>query len=319
MGSYFSYVSDPGNIHSLSINLASLGTTFRDLGEWILSKSLYRFINQFFAFILAKSHVYTFYKTTIQVGIFLIFYGIFLNFKKSHKLNEKQNVLMNFIKFTFILTLLLFYLSQFFVYFFDIPLISTVISLFYQVFRLRLFELFSGYWAIIFVLAFNHIIIRIKEKYVKVKRKKLSIKRISRFSKISIFSLIIFTSGFFYFLNFATSNYSMYFNEEQVQAVTFIGNYFEENPLEEKENILLEEFEFNAIYGLIVDVNLEKNYYNFTYVTNYSEFNKDFNLLNCEFIFLNISKLNENFKSNFSLNFEIIYDGMNGYIFSKVK
>ncbi len=319
LGSYYSYVSDPGNVHSLSLNILSLGTIFRDLGEWILSESLYNSINQFFAFILAGSHVYTFYKTTIQVGIFLIFYGIFLKFKKSHKLNEKQNMLVNFFKFTFIFTLLIFYLSQFFVYFFNIPLISNIVNLFYQVLRLRLFELFSGYWAILFVLAFNHIVIRIKEKYVKARRKKFSIKRISRFSKISIFSVIIFTSGFFYLINIATSNYSMYFNEEQVQAVTFIGNYFEENPLEAKENILLEEFEFNAIYGLIVDENLEKNYYNFTYKTNYLEFNDDFNLLNCEFIFLNISKLNENFKANFSLNFEIIYNGNNGFIFSKFK
>jgi len=299
--------------------MSSLGSTFKDFGEWLLFESIYRFINQFFGFIFARTHILSFYKETIQVGMFLIFLGLFLNFKKSHKLNEKQNTLVNFFKFTFILMLSIYFFCQFFVYFFDIPFFSNAINLFYARYRLRLYELFSGYWAVIFVLTFNYIIIKIEKKYLKVKSYQISTKRISRFYKVSLYSFIIFTSSFFYFVNFEKIKYPIYFNEDQIQAVSFIGSYFNENPLGENKTILLEDFDYNQIYGLIVELNLKKKYYNFTANLNYTQFNKEFNSLYCEFVFLNISKLNVNFKSNFSVNFDNLYEGINGYIFSKVK
>lgn len=318
-GSYFSYISDFKKIQSQSINLSSLGPAFRVFGDWLLFGTFYYYINLFFGFIFANTQVLVFYKETIQIGLFLIVLGIFLNFNKYHKLNEKQNNLINFFKFTFILTFLMFIFSEIFILKYYIPFISNAIDIFYEIYRLRLFELFSGFWAVIFVLTFNYITVVIKKKFLKTKSNQIPIKRISQLSKISLIFLIIFTSGFFYFTNFRKINYPINYNEDQLQGVLFIGNYFEENPLEDKKGILLEELISNAIYGLIVDVNLEKNYFNFTGDPSYSKFNNEFNLLNNEFVFLNISKLNDNFKSNFSTNFDTIYEGINGYIFSKVK
>lgn len=319
LGSYFSYVSDPKSIQSLSLNMSSLGSAFKDLGEWLIFESLYRYVDLFIRFIFARTHILSFYKETILVGIFLIFFGLFLNFKKSYKLNEKQNTLVNFIKFTCFLTLIIFYFCQFFVYYFNIPFISNIINLFYTKLRLRLFELFAGYWAIIFVLTFTIITNKIKKKYLKLKRYQVHPKKNSRLFKISLCSLIIFTSSFFYFANFENIDYPTYFNDNQVQAVLYMGNYFNDNPLEDNTTILLEELEYTYVYGLIVDLNLEKEYYNFTINTNYTEFNNELNLLNCEYVFLNISKLNESFKADFTLNFNNINEWTDGYIFSKVK
>ncbi|KKL74347.1 hypothetical protein LCGC14_2065790 [marine sediment metagenome] len=125
--------------------------------------------------------------------------------------------------------------------------------------------------------------------------------------------------GFFYFTNFGNIDFTRYFNHYQVEAISFIGNHFEENPLEDTKGILLEDLNSNSIYGLIVDVNLEKKYYKFTIDLNYSKFNNEFNILNCEFIALNISKLNEYFIANFSNNFDIIYEGTYGFIFATIK
>ena len=318
-GSYFSYVSNPNSVQSLSFNMSSLGSAFKNLGEWLIFESLYRYVDLFFRLIFARTHILSFYKETIQVGIFLIFFGIFLNFKKSYKLNDKQRTLVNFIKFTFILTLIIFYFCQFFVYYFNIPFISNVINLFYVKLRLRLFELFAGYWAIIFVLTFAFITNKIKKKYLKLKRYQAHSKRNSQLFKISFCSFIICTSSFFYFANFENIDYPTNFNDNQVQAVLFVGNYFNGNPLKDNTTILLEELEYNHIYGLIIDLNLEKKYYNFTIKTNYTEFNNEFNILNCEYVLLNISKLNESFKDNFILNFNNINEWTDGYIFSKVK
>jgi len=321
LSSYFSYASKPISV-LLSINTSSLGSVFKNIGEWLLFESFYSYVNQFFRFIFPRTHILSFYKETIQVGIFLIFFGLFLNFKKSYKLNNKQNTMVNFIKFTCILSLITFFFLQFFVYYFDIPFISNVANLFYSKLRLRLFELFAGFWAIIFVLTFRYIANVIKKKCLKLKGYQVPSKRISRFFKISLFSSIIFTSSFFYFVNFERIDYPVYFNDNQVQAVLYVGIYFDENPLEENKTILLEELEtldYNRIYGLIVDINLEKEYFNFTINTSYTEFNNELNLLNCEYVFFNISKLNESFKADFTLNFKNINEGPGGYIFSKVK
>lgn len=319
LDSYLFYFSGTDINLSLFINVTSLGAFFKDLGIWLLFETPYYYIDLFFRTIFGGTHILSFYKETIQVGILLIIIGLFLNFKKSHKLNEKQNTLVNFFKFTFVFTLVILLLTQIFVLYVCYPLFCNVLYRFYEIYRLRLFELFSGYWVIIFVLAFENIIVKIKKKYIKVKKNHIHIKRVSKISKISIVSFIILTSGFFYFINFANIEFGVNFNDNQIQAVSFVGNFFEENPLEDNKGILLEELDSNDIYGLIVEVNLDKKYYNFTADLNYTQFNSEFNILNCEFVFFNISKVNESFIANFSNSFDIIYDGISGYIFGKTR
>ncbi len=320
-----SYLSYATNRKSLELSIISnLGDIFKNIGEWFIFESVYRFFDKFIYFIFDRTHIIGFYKETILVGFFIIFSGLFLNFKKSHKLNEKQNNSVNFIKYSLIFSLITFFLCQFFVYFFNIPFFSTPIEIFYEKYKLRFYEIFSGYWALIFVLAFNYIVIKIKKKYLKLKKYKIPSKRISRFFKISLYSSIIFTSSFFYIINFEKIKFPKYINDDQAEANLYIGDHFEKNPLKENTTILLENLGGNKsvnnrVYGLIVDKNLNKKYYNFTNNLNYSHFYDDFNSLNSKFVFLNISKVNENFKSNFSLEFNTINEWNSGFIFLKVK
>ena len=315
---YFFYFSDLTITQNILLNMLTFGKIFRDFGEWLLFESIYYFINHFFTSVFSAVALLDFYKQTIQIGIILIFIGIFLNFKKFHDLNDKKNNLINFIKFTLILTFLLFEFFRF-ILFFGIPIYYNTIELFFTEYRLRFYELFSGCWAIIFVLTFDYFYLMIKNKYLKLKNTQIPSKRISKLSKISLISLITFTSGFFYLANFGNISHEVYVKKDPLQAVLFIGNYFEQNPLEERSGVLLEDFNSNYFYGLIVDEKLEKKYYNFTNTLNYTKFISDFYLLNCEFVFLNISIVNDNFKTNFSIDFETIHEWSEGYRFSKVK
>ncbi len=260
--SYLFYFSDPNKTQSLFNNMASLGELFRDLGIGILFKSFYYYLNQFFLNLFIGTHFYSFYKETIQVGIILVMIGLFLNYKKYHYINEKQNVLINFFKFIFILVFLLLTFSQILILFACYPIYCNFLWWFYDLYRLRLFELFSGYWAILFVLTFDYIIIMIKEKYLRAKKNRIPTKKFIRYSKISLITVITFTSGFFYITNFGKIEFGINFNKDQLDSILFIGNYFDENPLEDKKRILLENLDSNAIYGLIVDKNLEKKNYN---------------------------------------------------------
>ncbi len=315
---YLFYFKEIEITQNSMIQIPLFGGYFREIGVWFLYESFYRYIHQFFSLIFTPKPLSDFYIYTIQIGIFLLIIGIFINFNKHYRFNEKQNTLIKFFKFTFILTIVIFGLFEL-IYLFEIPIFYDLIKGFFYFFRIRLFELFSGYWAIIFVLTFNYIIISFKKKYLKLKNNKTPSKKINELFNFSHIYLIFLTMGFFYFTNFGNIDFTRYFNHYQVEAISFIGNHFEENPLEDTKGILLEDLNSNSIYGLIVDVNLEKKYYKFTIDLNYSKFNNEFNILNCEFIALNISKLNEYFIANFSNNFDIIYEGTYGFIFATIK
>ena len=315
---YLFYFKEIEITQNSMIQIPLFGGYFREIGVWFLYESFYRYIHQFFSLIFTPKPLSDFYIHTIQIGIFLLIIGIFINFNKHYRFNEKQNTLIKFFKFTFILTIVIFGLFEL-IYLFEIPIFYDLIKGFFYFFRIRLFELFSGYWAIIFVLTFNYIIISFKKKYLKLKNNKSPSKKINELFTFSHIYFIFLTMGFFYFTNFGNIDFTRYFNHYQVEAISFIGNHFEENPLEDTKGILLEDLNSNSIYGLIVDVNLEKKYYKFTIDLNYSKFNNEFNILNCEFIALNISKLNEYFIANFSNNFDISYEGTYGFIFATIK
>ena len=100
-----------------------------------------------------------------------------------------------------------------------------------------------------------------------------------------------------------------------IQQVEKRLNNNEFMPLE--RGILLEDLASNQIYYLIMDGNLEKNYYPFTAELNYSKFIDDFNQLNCEYVLFNKSNTNMMFIQNFTTDFDILYENVKGLFFAK--
>ena len=103
-------------------------------------------------------------------GIIFIVIGIFIPVNKILYLNKKQRYLVRFIKFTLILTFLFYLLSAIIVFLpNEIFYFFTGIDAFLDVFLIRLIELFSGFWAILFVFPFVYIIIFVKRSICKIK------------------------------------------------------------------------------------------------------------------------------------------------------
>ncbi|MFX0175356.1 MAG: hypothetical protein ACFE85_03890 [Candidatus Hodarchaeota archaeon] len=263
-------------------------------------------------------------KEIIEAIQFLIIaLGIAISLRKNFEFKKKQANLINFFRFTFILTIFIIFFLFFFK-FIEIPIFQSIYN-FSIVYIFRLFELFGGYWAVFFVFTFNYFIILIKEGYKKYNKDKKDSKRLNRVFKFSKILSILLFSGFYYITNYTRTEYVNYFSDSQTEVVLFAGNYFYENPLNENTSILLEYIEYTFFYYLIEVNNLQKKYFEFDFVydLNYSDFKSYFDnyysSYNSKFGLFFKGNLSSEFNSNLTKDFDLLYENKEGYVFVKIK
>ncbi len=348
----FQHYIAPSYLYNPLNGIIEIGKFFFNLARNILYQSIYYEIdtyimNDFFKAIRV-SNLNHFYRHTMEVGIIFIVIGILLPFNRFFNFNEKQKNIIRFIKFTFVLSVFLYIFRQ--IINLDALPFFTRIDSFLKVFLRRLFELFAGYWAIIFVLSFYYFIFLFKKiffkfraslKYSKnrIRNKIFSINIVMRFltklnfitqilkklniKKREILSIpiiisVIIISGFFYTTNYGNIYYYNHFPNSHTDAVIFAGNYFNENPLEEETAILVKKIEGRFLYDLIVFDNLKIIYYKFYYGLNYTEFRSFYEPRNISYALFNIKYSFEEFKANLTIYFEILYRNEQDWIFAKL-
>jgi hypothetical protein len=312
---YFLLIPDLMIFNPNSLYFTIFGPIFREMGVWIMKYSVYFFVYKFFQRVFFFLLLENFYDYTIQIGLIFIIVGIFIKFNKRNKFDKESDYLLDFIKTTFALSYLILALFKLF-YFIEIDIFQSLYK-FYYYYKNRVFELFGGYWALIFVFSFNYILFTIEKKCKKLKifsNPSLKLKTSLKNLKIV---LIVFTCSFTFLINIGSIEHNVRFNNYQAQTMLFVGDYFYDNPLNIKKGILLEDLASNQIYYLIMDENLEKNYYPFTADLNYSKFKEDFNQLNCEYVLFNKSNTNMEFIQNFTVDFDILYENIKGLFFAK--
>ena len=334
---YFSFIKPLYLFDPLS-GIVKIGEFFFNLAEFLLTKTVIQDIeslvsNVFFG-LINIGNIAHFYWISGS-GIIFIVIGIFIPVNKIFNFNKKQRDLLRFIKFTFVLTVLLYILNE-------IIYSLEEISAFLDVFLIRLIELFSGFWAILFVFPFVYIIIFVERSICKIKlnRKIVNNKRntkiienksIRRITKASLIMSIIFLSGIYYTLNYSRTSEWMryYFTDSQTDVVLFAGNYFNENPLDE-ENIILVQNQIgqriHVLYTLIEVENLEKIYYIFDYnsthylnSTDYIEFKGDIEFMNVSYVLFNVKFTDADFQTNLYSDFNILSRNEDDWIFGKLK
>ncbi len=251
-------------------DIAKIGEFFFNLAEYLLTKTVIQDIENLVSNIFFGNMVHFYW--IFGAGIIFVVIGIFIPVNKFFQLNKKQRFLVRFIKFTFIFTVLLYILNE-------IIYIFPGINAFMDVYLIRLIELFSGFWVILFVFPFVFIIILVKRSIYKIKlnkniankrgiKKIIEKKSLKRIANAFLMMSVIFLSGIYYILNYPRiSEWTRYyFTDSQTDVVLFAGNYFNENPLD-AENILLvgnQSGEYiHFLCALIQVENLEKIYYTF--------------------------------------------------------
>ncbi|KKN17503.1 hypothetical protein LCGC14_0965280, partial [marine sediment metagenome] len=325
--------------------IVKIGEFFFNLAEFLLTKTVIqdieRLVSNVFFGLINIGNIAHFY-WIFGSGIIFVVIGIFIPVNKILYLNKKQRYLVRFIKFTFILTFL-FYLLSSIIDFLpnEITYFLSGINAFLDDYIIRLFELFSGFWVILFVFPFVYIIILVKRSICKIKlnrklanKKKFSKiiekKSIIRITRAFLITSFIFLSGIYYTLNYSkTSDWNRYyFTESQTDVVLFAGNYFNENPLNE-ENIILVQNQsgqfIHYLYALIQVEDLEKIYYIFDFnsthylnSTDYIEFKGDIEFMNVSYMLFNVKFTDADFQINLYYDFSILYRNEDDWIFAKL-
>ncbi|MHA1250811.1 MAG: hypothetical protein ACTSRP_12530 [Candidatus Helarchaeota archaeon] len=111
-------------------------------------------------------------------------------------------------------------------------------------------------------------------------------------------------------------DFRLKFNDYQCDCFLFSGNYFYQKQYIAKSGIFIEETNLRFTY-LIFNPKIEIYLYNFTKELRFSKFITDFLTNNCKYVIFNISTANNDFKINFSQNFQILYINEGNYTFAE--
>jgi len=317
---YFPSIFAPKSLNN-NYMLFMIGDILKVIGKFLIENPVNHAIEGFFKgflFQLPVIFVFSdFYSRTYLFGIIFIIIGLFLNFTLHFNLNKKESNIINFIKITFVFTTL-FLLITFYIGMIELDITQNLHE-FFSEFQVRLFEIFSGFWAVIIILTLIYLLDNIKDWYLE---KRKSMKR-TREQKIRIFKIfevctLISLCGFLYISNYSRTNYNQYTEDERIEAILWVGNYFNENPLREPTNISLERLEFNGLYSLLTFLNLERIYYDFQNSSDYLIFKNHIDFSESEYIFVDKEILTKNFISNLLNDFEQLNDENSRFIFAKI-
>jgi len=265
-----------------------------------------------------------FYDETIGIGTIIIIIGCILPFNKLFKFNINQKNFIVFIKFTLILSILSYFLLYIFTNIIEISFLNNAINFFSYFFK-RYFELFAGYWALIFVLSINFIFKFNKNKLkILIQKMNFKITTLRKFYNTSFNTVIIMLIILFYSTNFTRVQYYQFNSYGHTDVLLFAGNYFNENPPNKTTTILIEDFhntEYNLWYDnyyLLLDENLKIIYYTFSDKSNYQEFKIFIDERNIKFVLFNFENFSNNFIKNFTFEFKILYINNDNWIFAKL-
>ncbi|MFX0186731.1 MAG: hypothetical protein ACFE8A_03245 [Candidatus Hodarchaeota archaeon] len=256
---------------------------------------------------------------TLSWGFIFIVLGL-LYVKKWDSPQKKY--LIEFIKFTFVVSFLIFILDAF-LFIVDNDIIFSIASFVFTKGK-RVFEIFAPCWSILFVLGVKKVI-----KYIqKVKIKKLNSKMAGIKKQINlikekmaktylIFLMILGASLFSYHLYLHYNIiYENYFEDDDLtEAVLYIGDYLDRHDIED-ENILVPKLEHSYIYDLIYnkDIDIEKFKYD---DTSYSELISAIVSNKTDYVLVKKDETKSSCLEEIEDNMKVLYEN-DDYLFFKV-
>ena len=187
----------------------------------------------------------------------------------------------------------------------------------------RYFEIFSLFWAILILISILYLINVLKPLFrkflYKITKKEKSIKnRKNRVKYSYIIPLFLIILGSMFHLSIYPRHFYgvRYMDDEQTDAVLWIGNYFYENPLEEEESIYVIEVPRNWLYSLFHNDKLTVISFTEDMFNNYTIF---ISMFNEDVRFILVEKFEvENLNGTFYEDFDTIYENSK-YIFSEIR
>jgi len=257
---------------------------------------------------------------TLNWGVIFLILGLFYKLKTK---NQRLLYLVEFIKFTFIITFLLFILNSF-LFIFDNNTILSLASFINQ-YGKRMFESFSPIWALLFVLGIKKIFEFIKNLKIKKIRgykitKEAKIAEIEKkLEKVYLIILIVLgTSVYASHLYFQYHViYSTHYEDDYLtEALLFIGDYFNEEDIEDKTILLPDNFDSKVVYRLIYHKDCDRDYLEFDN-TNHTELMNSIEENNADFVLVYKLETTDACLEKIDKEEDILYENPN-FLFFKV-
>jgi hypothetical protein len=135
---------------------------------------------------------------------------------------------------------------------------------------------------------------------------------------------MILSCSSFYISNYRRVYYSQFFSESHTEVIIYAGNYFNQIKLEEETVLLVEkiDYEYELFYDnyyLLSFSKLRIIYYNYSSLLNYTEFKITIKALNAYYGLFNLKYYSNNFRNNFTKDFDIKYRNEEDWIFVSFK
>lgn len=250
---------------------------------------------------------------TLNWGVIFIILGLIYNTKGE---NPQKKYLIEFTKFSLLLSFITFIISSLF-FVIDNSTILSFTSFIYQ-YGIRVFELFSPLWAILFVLGVSTIFNFLKKKKTENSKgdKESQEKKYEKFYLVIILVLgaSIYSSHLYFQYNIIyTSHYD---DDYLTEALLFMGDYFNTEDLEDK-TVLFPDNDKNFIYSLIYHRDFEKEYLEFDN-TDYIELLNATLEENADYVLVYKLETEDSCLDKIDDEQKVLYENPN-YLFFKVK
>ena len=258
---------------------------------------------------------------TLVVGIFFLFIGLFFlsKHKFPYKLSERKEEVLSFVRFSFLFTCI-FFITNIFLLSSSVPFILSL-GLFFEQYGIRLFELFSPYWVILFIVGLRILIDFLSQKISKIRNKRKKRKKHDQRNSEQIYIYGALIVGVFLFsfhlhihYNILYTNY--YQDDYYTESILYVGTYLDEKGIDDASILFPKNNKTNVIYRIIYQKNIEKIGFE----------NKDISLGNFtnlitqedpDFILIKTLNANESVIDYLKKNFDILYENPH-YKFLKI-
>ncbi|MHA1147597.1 MAG: hypothetical protein ACTSR8_05080 [Promethearchaeota archaeon] len=269
--------------------------------------------------IIFLGQFFTFYNQIISYGIIFLVLGVILKYTKSEKtkrINFYENHLMIFIRITFIGAIFYFIILGFF----EVLPITSLDSIFSFLdhYKTRILEPFEGLWALLFTRAIIILKKPAKKIYVSLLRFKKTTKDLINYKfsqrEIAVFYIIIISIGaYFHFTNYLRISYINQYDDDHIEVVWFMNEYFDDLPSDIEIDILFSEVNPTVIFRIFrFRDNLDMYRIEMNKTTSYNDLNITQNKI--DHIMVEKSLISNELMKNITHNFNKLYENK-GYFF----
>jgi len=255
---------------------------------------------------------------TLGWGVIFLVIGLFFTKKWN---SQQKKYLIEFIKFSFIFSFLIFIIISF-LFTLNNKLIFSIASFTYHKGK-RVFELYSPLWSILFVFGIKTIfklfkkytITKLSPSIIKIKKEfDLIKKKINKKYIISLLIIVGILYSYHLYLHYNVIYTNYYKDDDLTEAVLFVGDYCSEKDMED-EKILVPKLSNSYIYSLIVQKDVELIKYEYD-DTSYSELIHVIDTNETKYVLINKEEAKNSCIDQIVDNMKILYENQD-YLFFK--